>query len=243
MTMRDFFSLDGAFYKYGGLIADVMIVSILWLFFCLLTLGIGVGAATTALFYVTTRRISEREGYITRDFWNAFKANFKKATLIWLLMATMVILIIFYLLEFQYIYEIMGGMSTILFPVWIILLIEIALISVYIFPLTARFDMKWKQLFKTAFFMGNRHLLTSLTCVVLGVAIVLGVILYPIFIFVAMGVYGWLTSYLIMRIFKKYRPEMDKDPRLEIQEYEQERARKKAEEQPEEKPEENEGSL
>jgi len=42
----------------------------------------------------------------------------------------------------------------------------------------------------------------------------------PIAVFVAPGAYAFLSSYMIMRIFKKYRPEMDKDPMLEIQEIE-----------------------
>jgi uncharacterized membrane protein YesL len=228
--MREFFSMDGAFYKYGGLVADMMIVSILWMFFSLPL--VTMGAATTALFYVTTRRISEREGYITRDFWLAFKSNFKKATIIWLMLAAIVLLLLSYILFNVEAYaELMGSVYFILYPVWIILLVELLFISVYLFPLAARFDMGVKQIIKSAFFMGNRHLLTSITCVALGVGVILGVLMYPIFVFIAMGAYGWLASYLIMRIFKRYRPEMDKDPRLEIQEYERERERKRREEE------------
>ncbi len=31
--MRGFFNLEGPFYKWGGLLADVMILSIMWLLF------------------------------------------------------------------------------------------------------------------------------------------------------------------------------------------------------------------
>jgi uncharacterized membrane protein YesL len=185
-----------------------------------------IGASTTALFYVTTRRISDREGYITRDFWTAFKSNFKKATGIWLLQ--MLVLLVLYLnITKMGDTGLSGNLQSVLLPFQFVFLLEVAFTSVYLYALTARFEMSWKQLIKSAFFMANRHFLTSFTCVLLGAAIVAGIIMYEVLIFAAMGLYAWLSSYLIMRVFKKYRPEMDKDPRLELQEIEAERAARK----------------
>jgi uncharacterized membrane protein YesL len=212
--MREFFSLEGPFYKYGGLLADVMILSLMWIFFSIPLFT--VGASTTAVFYVTTRRIAEREGYITRDFWQAFKTNFKKATLVWLLMVVVVLVLIMNIMNIG----IVGRMAVFMLPFQFLFLIEIAFMTVYIFPLMARFDMKFLQLIKSAFYMANRHLLTSISCVVLFTAILMAVYMYPIAFFIAIGLYAWLSSYMIMRVFKKYRPEMDRDPRLEIAEIE-----------------------
>ncbi|MCL2527308.1 MAG: hypothetical protein FWE42_02725, partial [Defluviitaleaceae bacterium] len=103
----------------------------------------------------------------------------------------------------------------------IILLAEISMMSVYAFPVAARFDMGIKQILKTSFFMANRHLLTSISCLVLFVAAVLSfMVAPPLAIFLAPGLYGLLAAYMIIRVFKRYRPEMDKDPVLEIQEIE-----------------------
>ena len=214
--MGGFFSLDGPFYKFGSMLADIMILSLVWLVFSLPLFT--VGASTCALFYVTTRRISNREGYILRDFFAAFKANFKKGTLLWLLLASMVGLLVYYLLNAAMLAETMGNMARYFYPVWIVLLLELTLMSVYLFPMAARFDMKFSQILKSSLFMANRHFFTSVTCVVLALAILLGVYLYPIAFLVAMGLYAWLASYLVMRVFKKYRPEMDKDPLLEAAE-------------------------
>ena len=215
--MRDFFSLDGPFNKYGGMIADMIILSLMWLLFSLLGLGLTIGASTSAMFFVSTRRIANREGYITSDFWMAFKANFKKATQIWLIILVLVWLIWFNLNNI----EVVGGLQVIIFPAQIVLLAEIGLMSVYLFPMNARFDMGLKQLFKSSFYMANRHLLTSVSCLCLLIAAVLSFfIMPPLALFLAPGAYAWLSSYMIMKIFKKYRPEMDKDPVLEIQEIE-----------------------
>ena len=219
--MRDFFSLDGSFNKYGSLIADMIILSFMWLFFSIIGLGITIGASTSAMFFVSTRRIANREGYVTRDFWEAFKVNFKKATVVWL-----VILLIIWLIWFNITHiDMVGGMGVIILPAQLILVVQIAFMSVYIFPMLARFDMGIKQVLRTCFFMANRHMLTSITCVVLLAAAVISFLFIPpIALFVAPGLYATLSSYMIMKVFKKYRPEIDRDPALEIQEIEAQKA-------------------
>ena len=213
--MRDFFGLDGPFNRYGGMVADMIILSLMWLLFSIPLITIG--ASTTAMFYVSTRRIANREGYITRDFWESFKANIKRATIIWIIMLAMGWLIWFNISNI----DAVGGIGFIVFPIQFVILAEILIMSVYIFPITARFDMSLKQSLKSSFYMANRHLLTSLSCVVLLAAAVLSFFLMPpLALFLAPGIYAWLSSLMIMRIFKRYRPEMDRDPVLEIQEIE-----------------------
>ena len=217
--MREFFSLDGAFNRYGGFLADMIILSLMWLLFSLPVITIG--ASTAALFYVATRRIANREGYITGDFWLAFKANFVRGTALWAIIAVVALLLIFNIMNM----DLMGGMSIFLLPAQIILLVQVAFITVFLFPVTARFEMGVKQTLKTCFFMANRHLLTSILCTLLFFAMLIGVFwLMPPIIFVAPGAYAVLSSYLLVRIFKKYRPEMDRDPVLEIQELEAQKA-------------------
>ena len=219
--MKDFFSLEGPFNKYGGLIADMIILSLMWLFFSILGLGLTIGASTSAMFYVTTRRIANREGYITRDFWTAFKANFVKATKLWLMISVLLLLLVFNMWNI----ETVGNMGIIIFPAQIIIFVQITLMSIYIFPMVARFDMGIKAIIKSCFFMANRHLLTSITCLILLLAAGYSFFLMPpLALFLGPGLYGLLASYMIMRIFKRYRPEMDKDPVLEIQELEAQKA-------------------
>jgi len=220
--MRDFFSLDGPFNKYGTLVFDIIIMSFMWLLFSIIGFGLTIGASTSALFFVSTRRIANREGYITRDFWEAFKANFKKATIVWLM-----ILVVAWLIWFNltHIGMLGGGMGVIIIPAQLILIVQITFMTVYIFPMIARFDMSMKNALKTSFFMANRHMLTSITCVVLIAAGVIAVmIIPPVALFLAPGLYATLSSYMIMKVFKRYRPEIDKDPMLEVQELEAQRA-------------------
>lgn len=216
--MRDFFSLDGPFQKYGGMVADMVILSMMW--FVLSLPVVTMGAATTALFFVSTRRIADREGYITSDFWAAFKANFWRATAVWMICLFVILVILANI--FLFVDPEMGGpMFSIIWPAQFIFLFELLIMLIYAFPLLARFDMSVKEIFKSAFFMANRHLPSSLLCLAMLVAIVgITLLAFPPLLLVGPGLYAWLASYIIMRIFKKYRPEMDQDPMIEIMEIE-----------------------
>jgi len=219
--MREFFSLDGAFNKYGTFVADTLILSIMWIIFSIPL--ITVGAATSAMFYVSTRRISDREGYITSDFWMAFKSNFVRSTLLWLLMfATMSVLIfnVWLMVTGEIANDAISGWMGFVLPAQFIFMVQFTFISIYAFPMTARFEMSFGQTLKNSFMMANRHFLTSLTCLVLLITVIVASMYTIIFTFAAPGVYAILSSYMIIRVFKKYRPEIDKDPRLEIAEIE-----------------------
>ena len=216
--MRGFFELEGPFNKYGGLLADTVIVSALWIFFSIPLITIG--ASTAAMFYVTTRRIANREGYITSDFWQAFKDNFKKGTALWLL-----VVLLFAVLFFNvYNIEFVGNLGLWLGPAQLVMMLIVALMCVFMFPMCARFQMGVFQIIKGSFFMAIRHLFTSVTCLLLLIGLFISAYLVGIMIIFIPGIYGMLSSVMIMKIFKKYRPEMDKDPILEIQEIEAKKA-------------------
>jgi len=216
--MRGFFSLDGAFNKYGSYIADTLILSVIWIIFSIPIITIG--ASTTAMFYVSTRRIADREGYITSDFWSSFKSNFGKATKLWLIILGLVLLLVFNIQNLQGL-EMTGVSGGIVVYGQYALLLLIALISVFIFPITARFHMSMMQIIKSSFYMSLRHFLTSLICVLMFLGLLVTIFeILPVILFAAPGLYAMAASYLIMRIIRKYRPEIDPDPVAELQEIE-----------------------
>ena len=82
--MRDFFSMDGTLFRFLSKVADIMILNLLFILCCLPVVTIG--AAVTALSYVTLKMKDQEEGYIWRSFFQSFKQNFGQATVIWLIM-------------------------------------------------------------------------------------------------------------------------------------------------------------
>jgi len=232
--LRGFFSLDGPFYKYGNMLADIMILSVLWWILALpllfaftlgfeytiflilcVPLGIPAGAGTTAMFYVTTRRVTDRDGYLFRDFFRSFKNNFKQATLVWIILSAIGFILYLNITEMANL-GISPTFQMFLYPFQLVFLIELVLNTLYIFVIIARFDMKFKDIFKTTVYMVHRHLLTTIMLVILLIGVMLAGDMYPLFYVIAPGCYAYVTAYLFIKIFKKYRPEIDEDPYVEI---------------------------
>jgi uncharacterized membrane protein YesL len=186
--------------------ADVMIISFIWLVTSLLFVTIG--ASTTAAYFVIMRRISDREGTILRDYFSAFQSNFKNATLIFLILAVMILILIF---NINYSSSMFGPMQIILFGIYLLMLAELVFLYINVFPLMARFDMGFKQLIKSAFLIANKHLFTTITHVAVFIAIIWFFSFMPILYFFAFGAYCWISSYLLIKVYRKYRPDMDKD--------------------------------
>ncbi|MCL2666068.1 MAG: YesL family protein [Defluviitaleaceae bacterium] len=207
--MGGFFNIDGPFFRVGNIMADMLMLSLLWILFSLPV--ITMGASTAAVFYVVTRRIANREGYIAKDFWKSFKMNFKNATIIWVLTLLLALILIFNLMNI----EVMENMTFFMRPLQYFLLIELCLINIYVYPIMSRFDMGFFETLKSAFFMSNRHLLTSLACLAMIVVLYIALFRFPYLIFAFIGLYSYPASLLIMRTFRKYRPDIDKKPETE----------------------------
>lgn len=204
--MGGFFNFDGPFYKFISLVADIFILTLLWLIFSIPILT--AGTSLTAMYYVMTRRISGREGYIVKDFLKSFRSNLVQSVVCTVFFGLCAWIIYFNITHMEQ----MGSMKNFLFTMQIFIAAELIITSIYIFPVMSRFELKLIELFKTAFFMANRHIFTTITCLFLAVFFVLAcVFIYPFFVVVAAGIYVAVTSYMFMNIFKKYRPEIDTD--------------------------------
>lgn len=70
------FSVDGPLYNFFSRLLDMIKLNFLWLLFSLPI--VTVGASTAAAFAVTLKMVDEREGYIAKQFFSAFKANLKQ---------------------------------------------------------------------------------------------------------------------------------------------------------------------
>jgi len=70
------FSVDGPLYNFFSRLLDMIKLNFLWLLFSLPVVTIG--ASTAAAFAVTLKMVDEREGYIAKQFFSAFKANLKQ---------------------------------------------------------------------------------------------------------------------------------------------------------------------
>ncbi len=83
--MEDFFDPNGKLMELLWKPIHIMFLNLLWVLFSLPVVTIG--ASTTALYSVFIKMRNGKEGKLFRDFWNAFRKNFRQATIIWVIIA------------------------------------------------------------------------------------------------------------------------------------------------------------
>ena len=117
--MNNWLNPDNKFFTFMGKVADLMILSILWLI-CSLPI-VTIGASTSALYYSTLKIARKEDTYPTRMFFHSFKQNLKQGiglTLIFLLVT------VFLFFDIQ-IVTAMGGQTGKVFTIIIIVLLVI----------------------------------------------------------------------------------------------------------------------
>lgn len=204
--MGRFFDLESPFMRFLNLVGDLMILNFMMIFCCLPIFT--VGAACTGMHYVLLKMVRGEEGYLVKGFFKSFKQNFKQATAIWLMMLVVIGVIAGDFLIFSY--------SDVEFPkAFIIFILALAVImlmvSVYIFPVLARFDNTIKNTLKNAFFMAILNLPKTILMVLLLILPI--VILYfsayaGVFVMMfGISLPAYLSAFLYSKIFKKFEPD------------------------------------
>lgn len=151
--MSNLFNLDGPVLQFINKIVYSVYLNILWFVCCIPVVTIG--ASTTALFYVTLKMSKNEEGNLTKAFFHSFRENLKQATIIWLILLFLGIVLgidgyILYHLRFKNIFW------TLCTAVFFVTGAAYAIVLMYIFPLLARFDNTVGAMFKNALFIGLR---------------------------------------------------------------------------------------
>lgn len=83
---------DQPFFVWMGFIGDVAALSVLWLVCCIPLVTIG--ASTTAAFSVAGKMAAKDDYLIIREFFAAFKRDWKQATLLWGIFAVAAVLVV-----------------------------------------------------------------------------------------------------------------------------------------------------
>lgn len=206
--MGKFLDMDSPVMRILNRVADLLILNFLMIICCIPV--ITVGAAFTAMHYVLLKMVRDEEGYLIRGFFKSFAANFKQATVLWLIMLLIIGVYIGDGLIFQY--------SSIQFPKpLMIAVVAIAILllmtAVYVFPLQARFENTVKNTLKNAMILAFANLPKTILMVVLyALPLVIGYFSSYALIFVIMfGIsapaYG--AALLYSGIFKKFEPEKE----------------------------------
>lgn len=216
--MGDFFSSEGPLIGFLQKIGTLIVLSVLFLL-CSLPL-VTMGAAASALYYAVAKSVRRERGYPTKEFFRAFKRNLKNGTILTVIFGGLAALIL-YNREVLWqasagepglLGEIMmgspdGGALT-LYVVYDGILIFLAMLAVYLFPVLSRFAMKLTDLVKLSFVMSLRFFYFTILLVAgTGILIYLQWRILPIpTILLLPGGWTYLSSFLLEKAMKKYIP-------------------------------------
>ena len=196
---------------------------------------ITIGASLTALHYVVLKMVKDEEGYITRSFFKSFRENFKQATLMWLMLLVVFILLVADFMIFRF--------SGIVFPGWCqIALIAIAVLimfaTMHLFPLLSRYENSIRATYKNSLFMGILHLpktILMMLCWIVPIVITIYVeSFFPIVFFLGISGPAFLNALLYKKSFQQLEPETEikSDADWTVQAVSEEETEEETEEKP-----------
>ena len=207
--MKNIFNLDGGIMGFLTKITDLVILNLVFLVTCIPIITIG--PALTALYSITLKMVKNEEAYIVKNYFLAFKANFKISFLSWLIVLAVSILIF---VDYRIIAQ-----FTNLPSIFLILLLAVfflfSLVILFLFPYIARFENTLRQSFKNAAFMAIASL--PYTILLLLINGIFGVFLlftppqYSLLICIlfAFSMLAFVQSLLFRKVFAKFEPKED----------------------------------
>ena len=178
---------------------DVMALSLVFCVCCIPIVTIG--PALTALYYSTVKSIRKDRSYPVKEFFHTFKRDFKQSFI-----CGLIFIGIGLVLYFDIKYAASTSDTTIRnFRIfYLVILIILAFIGTYVFPLISRFTLKTGQLFKLAFYLSVRHLPSTLGCVaIIAASAILVYITMGFVLFILPASATLLMSFLMERVLKQ----------------------------------------
>ena len=206
-----FLSYDSKFSQLLLKFCSSCYLNLLWLVCCIPIFTIG--AATTALYSVTLKIARDEDPSLTKQFFRAFRENFRQATVLWMILLGFGLLLAGDGYILYHLYKAAVGPMAVIWTLMLALIIVVAIayviILLYVFPLVASVvNTNWAML-KNSFLIGIHYLF----CTILVFAIHFAMFFVVVSVFTPMFLFGeglcaLLSSYLLSNVIRacSYNP-------------------------------------
>ena len=142
----NFLKPDSPVMRLISKIADILVLNILTII-CSIPI-VTIGAAVTANFSVAMKVVKDEDNGVFLPYFKAFKKNFKPATLAWIVLGMAIFLIV---IDWRWIIQNGWGTTPFVYRFLVVFMSAFVwLITLSIFPLIARYEMKMMEYFKAA---------------------------------------------------------------------------------------------
>lgn len=195
------FRPDSLFSRFMNTLADILLTGILWLVCCIPLITIG--AASTAAYYTMAKCVRHKTGYIHKEYFHSFKANFKQATLLHL---PILIAEVILAMDLWYLWTYDTKLNSMLFIIICGITFLLLCVVAMLWPILSRFTKKNTELIRTTAFVAFHYLPITVGILLMFAVACVGIWLMPWAILVIPGVYLWGYSYPMEIILKRLMP-------------------------------------
>lgn len=204
---------DSKFMRAMSRIGDLLLLNLMFLITCVPIVTIG--AACTAMYTLCFRFDTDRERGLIKSYFQAFRDNFKQATVLWLIIllcgATACINV--------YIFYSLSAVIPFVYVLFLILFVLVLLIAAYTFPLLSQFNNSNKATLKNALILCLAYLPRSIVIVVVNVfPFALLLVNFYMFLnaaFLWAAIYfsaaAYINSFLLKKVFAPYLPKEENE--------------------------------
>lgn len=208
--LRKIFDLDNPFMRALSKVADLVALNVLFLL-CSAPI-VTVGASAAALYSMALKMVRNEEPSIGKGFFKAFKENLKQGIFFGVLFTLAFAAVILNLILFE-------NMDSWIFQMVKAVCIAVGvlafLLSLYVFPIIARFEMCAKDIFRNAVLMSVAYLPKTLLMAALYIPTAALMFWSEMTMFILLSAYivfgfalmAFLKSFILRKIFSKYEPE------------------------------------
>ncbi len=203
--MRRLLDINNPIMRFLTAAFDILALSVLWTVFSLPV--VTMGAASAALYSAVYHHVRKGEDYLWNSFFSAFRENFKRSTLAWLVVLGILVLLGADALLLRSLI-LQGYAFGWFYGVTLALIVLTLTWTVYLAAYAARFDGTVKEVLRFSFMLLRAHPVKMLWVVVLVVGgMALALTLPAMVAFIPATVYWGATFPIEWTFLKHMRPE------------------------------------
>lgn len=203
----NFLSYGSPFVQGLYKIANMILVSFMWILFCIPVFT--AGASTVALYYTVQKNIKNSRGNSWSCFWQSFKENFRQSTLITLIFIAIAAVLLTDISIINTLSEMgkIGGYGRIFFYV---VLAVLCIYAFWVYVYIARFRNTMKQVMKNVLILAVMHFPVTLGVAAIGAFSVVIIWLVPVTVCIMPATSVLMMSFLTEKVLRLYMTEEDK---------------------------------
>ena len=213
--MKSIFNLDGPLMQMLTRIGDMILLNVLFLICCVPV--VTAGASIAAMHKMMQEIVYETDSSTIKGFFRAFKANFKQATILWIIV---LVIILSLACDVLLIVTYFSGSESVkwMFGLLAVLAVLVCCVVVYMIPLLVRYENSLRQHLSNAIILSVIKLPRTIGLLILNfLPVIIFVLSFNVFLqtlifwlFIGFAFTTYLGTLLLQPVFKELEGDKDK---------------------------------